>query len=163
MPLDSTFKTSSSKAFLYFLGPDWKNARSLKRGINKYFISTNQWKNLFLLNSGFIQYTGNSNIYHKMFAIHSNTAHSDEENSYNANGLGCFGSDEDGFFLFSCSYVWNKYGLKAKSASDASIPVNFMGMILCLSCSLQKTSQTHGTGRNSTPRMTTFRTFWSDV
>ncbi len=72
------------------------------------------------------------NIYHKLFAIHSNTTNCDEETSYNANGLGCFGSDEDGCFLFSCSYIWNKYGLKAKSASDASRPVNFMGMILCL-------------------------------
>jgi hypothetical protein len=72
------------------------------------------------------------NIYHKTFAIHTNTTHSDDENSYNATGLGCFGSDEDSRFLFSCSYIWNKYGLKAKCASDASRPVNFMGMILCL-------------------------------
>ncbi len=38
------------------------------------------------------------NIYHKMFAVHTTTTLSENENSYNATGLGCFGSNEDGYF-----------------------------------------------------------------
>jgi hypothetical protein len=72
------------------------------------------------------------NIYLKKCAIHTATARSGEGNSYNATDLGCFGSNEDGYFHSSCSYIFNKFGIQAKCASDASRPVNFMGMILCI-------------------------------
>ncbi len=64
----------------------------------------------------------------KKFAIHTATAQSGEGNSYNATGLGCFGSNEDGYFQSSCSYIFNKFGIQAKCASDASRLVNFMGI-----------------------------------
>ncbi len=83
------------------------------------------------------------NIYHKKFAIHTTTAQSEDENSYNATGLGCFGSNEDGYFQYSCSYIWNKYGIQAKCASDASRPVNFMGMIICIMANKESLKNQH--------------------
>jgi hypothetical protein len=71
-------------------------------------------------------------LYHKKFAIHTATSPSHSENSYKATGLGCFGINEDGFFLSSCSFLWDKAVLYTSSACSTSRPINFMGMILCI-------------------------------
>ncbi len=84
-----------------------------------------------------------SKHFHKKFAVHTTTTHTEDENSYNTTGLGCFGSNEDGFFQFSCSYIWIKYGIQAKCASDANRPVNFMGMILCIMANKESLKNQH--------------------
>jgi hypothetical protein len=76
------------------------------------------------------------NIYFKKFAIASATKPSDKDDTFLATGIGCFGTNEDGFYLSSCSYLWDKPILKSDSKCGASRPANFIGITLCILANL---------------------------
>jgi hypothetical protein len=76
------------------------------------------------------------NIYFKKFAIASATKPSGRDDSFLATGIGCFGINEDGFYLSSCSFLWDKSVFKSDSKCGASRPTNFIGIILCILANL---------------------------
>lgn len=61
----------------------------------------------------------------------------------NAAGLGCFGSDEDGEFLFSCSYLWDAENYILNDIENISRSVNFIGMIICIVSELDNLRNQH--------------------
>ncbi len=82
-------------------------------------------------------------LYHKTFAIHTATSPSYSENSFKATGLGCFGVNEDGFFLSSCSFLWDNAVMHSESACGSSRPLNFMRMILCILTNIEDLKNQH--------------------
>ena len=82
-------------------------------------------------------------LYHKTFAIHTATSPSYSETSFKATGLGCFGVNEDGFFLSSCSFLWDNAVMYSESACSSSRPLNFMGMILCILTNIENLKNQH--------------------
>ncbi len=82
-------------------------------------------------------------LYHKTFAIHTATSPSSSENSFKATGLCCFGVNEDGFFLSSCSFLWDEAVIYSESACSSSRPINFMGMILCILTNIESLKNQH--------------------
>ncbi len=76
------------------------------------------------------------NIYFKKFAIVSATRPSCYDDSFLATGIGCFGINEDGFYLSSCSFLWDKTVFISDSKCGASRPTNFIGITLCILANL---------------------------
>jgi hypothetical protein len=62
------------------------------------------------------------------------TATTSTENgeTFSTNGVGCFGSNEDGYYMFSSSYLWKKSHFVSKDRCGASRPAIFIGIITCI-------------------------------
>jgi hypothetical protein len=83
------------------------------------------------------------NIYFKKFAIVSATRPANKDDTFLATGVGCFGTNEDGFYLSSCSYLWDKPIFKSESKCGASRPANFIGITLCILANLEYLKHQH--------------------
>jgi hypothetical protein len=76
------------------------------------------------------------NIYFKKFAIASATKPANTSDSFQATGVGCFGINEDGYYLSSCSFLWENSIFTSDSKCGASRPTNFIGITLCILANL---------------------------
>ncbi len=72
------------------------------------------------------------NLYYKKFAVASATKPTETGEAFKATGVGCFGTNEDGYFQFLCSFLWENSKIQSESHCGASRPVNFIGIILCI-------------------------------
>jgi len=83
------------------------------------------------------------NLYHKKFAVATATTSTEDGESFGTKGIGCFGSDEDGYFLFSNSYLWEKPHFVSKDRCGASRPAIFIGIITCIMANKEKLRNQH--------------------
>jgi hypothetical protein len=83
------------------------------------------------------------NLYYKKFAIASATPPTEDGGNFRADGVGCFGSSEDGFYLFSCSFLWENSVFISNSKCGASRPVIFIGIILCILANMESLRNQH--------------------
>jgi hypothetical protein len=83
------------------------------------------------------------NLYFKKFAIASATTPTDNGENFRADGVGCFGTSEDGYYLFSCSFLWKNSCFISNSKCGASRPVIFIGIILCILANKESLKNQH--------------------
>jgi hypothetical protein len=83
------------------------------------------------------------NIYFKKFAIASTTKPDCSSESFQATGVGCFGTNEDGYYLSSCSFLWENSIFRSDSKCGASRPTNFIGITLCILANLDCLKNQH--------------------
>ncbi len=72
------------------------------------------------------------NLYYKKFAVATATKPAETGDDFKATGVGCFGTNEDGYFQFSCSFLWENFSIQSESPCGARRPANFIGIILCI-------------------------------
>jgi hypothetical protein len=83
------------------------------------------------------------NIYFKKFAIASATKPVCTSECFQATGVGCFGTNEDGYYLSSCSFLWENSIFRSDSKCGASRSTNFIGIILCILTNLDGLRNQH--------------------
>jgi hypothetical protein len=79
----------------------------------------------------------------KKFAIASATKQDCKTESFQATEVGCFGTNEDGYYLSSCSFLWENSIFRSDSKCGASRPTNFIGIILCILANLDSLRNQH--------------------
>jgi hypothetical protein len=72
------------------------------------------------------------NLYYKKFAVATATTPTENGETFSTDGVGCFGLNEDGYYLFSSSFLWKKSHFISNNKCGASRPAIFIGIITCI-------------------------------